>query len=993
MQIVSILAVLLSLTTGRAWATFNTPSSKVICVYEPVIWQFGGVSTFDVAWNTLWDQGYDILNTDHVRKEYVVTADPTICILYNFANDLASDHGVFLLSTHGVGGSYPWVAIEAYENSETGRDNRNFWYDYYLSNGDATSSELWSIDDANGYYIVARPALIQRFVHNHNTITYLSACNSTSMWSAWASATLIGYENICFTEYGHADAVTFWERMNGQNGRLYRDVLSARNYPVVSQLTNLTIKGNTFMVLAPAVDAVHPTPSSTIRTPTAGYVEFDTYMDTSPVSSPPTFCVGSDGIRLDLSSQAWASPTRLSYILKPVAPGTGSLWLYNYYCKSSGGIGLNPDGQFIPESFQVSYAIDPENGAAAVTSLRATNGAGTNRIEFDTQWEEKASAFSVLKLGADGTAGDTIATVPAVGGGWETGYAITDPGGSIGGRYLLVEHQSGDPPTLIYGTCEAREPWTMFPQDSLRYDQDSLAAYVATLDDTTLQTIEDICSELHPTYAILCPDSFVTALRPYASIWANRGVDTRIISASQADSCWGGYRGLIQYAFEHGTRYVLLVGDANDAEWWDEPSKWTNGWMWPRITPTGPHIPSQPERNIIPTYYTPDLRRPDESMSFYTPYYASDNPYADVYGDYLPDVAVGRLPAGSIADINAYTAKLATFLSRAGGGSWSRAYQLTYAEDNGEVNGEFVEQDADSIAEEFPGYVNLTRYDNTNDTRWEYAFRESLAIAAANMGPDLITWVSSGAQRYIHGNYWRIDQGWSMNKLAPNPAQFFLSLGLSCDMGNFDQSEMYASYDSLSQTFSSPIRPIVERLLLDPQRGAIACVGPSRGTFQRGNVLFAREFLRQLYSGGKTVGMAFLIAQRTMLVQRPEFTDLFVSYNLLGDPVIGPYSVTAADGAPKVGKVRLDPPMPNPFNPYTVIRFALPSSGRVSLRIYDARGRLVRALLDNRVLPAGTNRVQWDGRDEGGVPVASGVYLARLDASGRSLKQKLVLLK
>jgi len=72
---------------------------------------------------------------------------------------------------------------------------------------------------------------------------------------------------------------------------------------------------------------------------------------------------------------------------------------------------------------------------------------------------------------------------------------------------------------------------------------------------------------------------------------------------------------------------------------------------------------------------------------------------------------------------------------------------------------------------------------------------------------------------------------------------------------------------------------------------------------------------------------------------------------------------------------------PNPFNPRTTIDFAVPASGHADLRILDLRGRLVRTLVDESVA-AGRHARIWDGTDTHGRPVASGVYLYRLDFRG-----------
>jgi hypothetical protein len=83
---------------------------------------------------------------------------------------------------------------------------------------------------------------------------------------------------------------------------------------------------------------------------------------------------------------------------------------------------------------------------------------------------------------------------------------------------------------------------------------------------------------------------------------------------------------------------------------------------------------------------------------------------------------------------------------------------------------------------------------------------------------------------------------------------------------------------------------------------------------------------------------------------------------------------------------------PNPFNPQTVIRFGLPSSGRVDLRVYDARGHLVTTLL-SEVLASGEHVVEWNGRDSRGGEVASGVYFSKLETGQGVLLKKMMLVR
>jgi len=86
---------------------------------------------------------------------------------------------------------------------------------------------------------------------------------------------------------------------------------------------------------------------------------------------------------------------------------------------------------------------------------------------------------------------------------------------------------------------------------------------------------------------------------------------------------------------------------------------------------------------------------------------------------------------------------------------------------------------------------------------------------------------------------------------------------------------------------------------------------------------------------------------------------------------------------------------PNPFNPNTLIDFVVPATGErvpVRLQVIDARGRVVRTLLSGELAP-GRQSVVWDGREDSGRVVASGVYACRLNAGGQATMRTMTLLK
>lgn len=83
---------------------------------------------------------------------------------------------------------------------------------------------------------------------------------------------------------------------------------------------------------------------------------------------------------------------------------------------------------------------------------------------------------------------------------------------------------------------------------------------------------------------------------------------------------------------------------------------------------------------------------------------------------------------------------------------------------------------------------------------------------------------------------------------------------------------------------------------------------------------------------------------------------------------------------------------PNPFNPATAISYFLPEGVWVNLSIFDVKGRLVSTLEDG-ALPAGPGKIEWDGRDDRGSPVTSGVYFYRLKAGKQVLVKKMVFIE
>lgn len=105
------------------------------------------------------------------------------------------------------------------------------------------------------------------------------------------------------------------------------------------------------------------------------------------------------------------------------------------------------------------------------------------------------------------------------------------------------------------------------------------------------------------------------------------------------------------------------------------------------------------------------------------------------------------------------------------------------------------------------------------------------------------------------------------------------------------------------------------------------------------------------------------------------------------------------DGCASPKEIFLLGSYPNPFNSTAEIIYRLPrvgSSSKLSVRVFDPTGRLIRTLLDGetpRELGGGTNRICWDGKDNSGVPLSSGVYLLKLKCDRLEETLKITLIR
>jgi YD repeat-containing protein len=122
---------------------------------------------------------------------------------------------------------------------------------------------------------------------------------------------------------------------------------------------------------------------------------------------------------------------------------------------------------------------------------------------------------------------------------------------------------------------------------------------------------------------------------------------------------------------------------------------------------------------------------------------------------------------------------------------------------------------------------------------------------------------------------------------------------------------------------------------------------------------------------------------------------LLYQYDRSGNLILvtaGATSATPEDAPPWPLAFQAANPAPNPLLAFTEIAYVLPDPVVVDLAIFDVSGRLVRTLA--RELQAeGRHRVAWDGRDDGGRPVAGGIYFSRLQAGPHRRTGRIVVLR
>lgn len=360
-------------------------------------------------------------------------------------------------------------------------------------------------------------------------------------------------------------------------------------------------------------------------------------------------------------------------------------------------------------------------------------------------------------------------------------------------------------------------------------------------------------------YIVITHEKFIEQARRLAEHRNHLGLSSFVTTTEEiADAFNQGFPGIdsikrfLQHAYEHWNprpRFVVLIGDAS----WDDLG-----------------VQGAEFANYIPTFYY------QSAIS----YYASDNWYARLDGDdILPDVAIGRIPVRSVAEARAYVDKVIEYDTKPAPGDWMKSvYLLSSYTRVGHRGLEDLEKSV------FKNY-NVTKC-LTDAEMLKSDTMPSTVTTQFDQGHVVVVFAGHG------GSFvWQVGGnpggGRALDLFGPkqvanltNKGKYPLVFALTCYTNSFD--------NPMTQT-------IGESLILEPDKGAIACISASWRGYLENEFPFATDTLVELTQRPElTLGEAFMQAKH-IGSKRPENVH---GICLLGDPGLRIYIEPRANNLP-----------------------------------------------------------------------------------------------
>jgi len=462
---------------------------------------------------------------------------------------------------------------------------------------------------------------------------------------------------------------------------------------------------------------------------------------------------------------------------------------------------------------------------------------------------------------------------------------------------------------------------------------------------------------------------------------------------------------------EWGIQHVLLVGDVATVPMrvcYPDPSFHV-------YDPSNPNLvaPGTPT-----DYYYADLSLPDSDSwdldgDGYIGEYGQDNP------DFLAEVSVGRIPVNDAARITYTLDKVVAFEQDTG--TWKsnvlHGASILFFENQDYDDVPFIDGAAclDSIETALLNGRAITHYSEQaglvgSSFPW-LPISESAFSSAWRTGQyAVVNWSGHGATHGAYRTVWMTDDGDGIPESGSGELRSYRFSGIGTSSLDDDHPSVVFAI-SCNVGFPEPALGgnLGIDLLTKPAWGAsVGIVSAARPAAissdwrhaPSGTEQICYEFNRYVSVEGEPLGDALYHGKFHATANYGwdhlyEYANLY-NFNLYGDPSMrldgATVDVAGGDAEGRLEAPRFEAGVPNPFSASVKLAFAVPSDGPVRIIVHDVAGRAVATLAD-RAFQRGRHVVEWDGRNERGSRVASGLYFVVANAGGREIREKVVLLQ
>ncbi|MFA6391905.1 MAG: FlgD immunoglobulin-like domain containing protein [Patescibacteria group bacterium] len=958
-----LLTMILLLAASVGYGSPDTPGTNtgVLAQFYEDTWGTDDGVAYVTA---LTSKGYVVTEAAHLSPG---TTAPSFG-MDDFYYLLDNSYGVWWIQTHGHGSgvdgwTYGAISVEPYDrNSMAVRDNN---WDFYLAHG-WTSASIERVTTAESYCIALKSTAISSKFTSNNTFVFNWACGSSTWESSWGSRRV-----FCGFAASNANyAQTFWESMGSGS-----TVTSSRDGSIV-------VAGEGATILAPEVVE---SPEFGLIVPAEGLDVEWTF--TGAMTGTPT----GDGL-VQVCSGSWADDH--TYRARLCATGNGTGWVTGNFTSGNGipivhltdmwgfFVGTNgaADVHFSVEGQTAKWLVGSEYRTEAyyVESAATTDG----------PWEivgiEQGPGFTEYQL--------DISDALASGHEW---FRLCE----------REENNNGDaiPPNIIvHGYAQptvplARPAMQALPR-TLDYFEQAIADQQAARDRGEIVPVLPMNIGDGETLVCYTVAPFAAAVEQYAAYRRLFGYTVLVDvvpgypqTPEEEDAQIAYLQSRIALHTAEGARYHFICADDNDYHYflgtrWSE--YWTGPWASIRLQMLYRYQP-QLDHVVIPGFTVRDDLPRGRNLAWWWPYYRTDQPYE------LPGTVVTRLAVTELLQIAA--ASLVAQESTDYWTPWTSSGVGLFVGDMDHIapgDGAVAAASADTVRTLLQSHGNWTSEVKESVYR-NPELRNSICADQwnGNMGGHTnlnIMFASQSGPHYPGNMYSKRELGdyvWSMDLVWPfmNHHPFFI--GATCGTAAIAPTDDAAYYHT----------PVVEDMMFH-EAGAVGFYGPSCGSLLSSNKVIGYHVTAKILEDPmRPIFESIALAEEEMAVlyaNRPWVIRQLNTMMKIGDPLtrLGPVMVPVGVGDEVPNQTSLATNFPNPFNPQTAIRFATTREDHVSLKVFNVRGGLVATLVDGTVV-SGQHQIVWNGTDDSGQRVASGTYFYRLEAEGRSITRKMLLLK